>query len=82
MVLLNKLLVRSQIIIPNKGKTSNWPTYIPTLKKSNENKSASLLTPISFKAPANPSPCSKPNPNATTHGVDSYLCFSLTYKAK
>ena len=66
----------------NKGKTNNWPTSMPILKNSSENKRASLLIPMSFKAPANPSPWSKPNPNATTHGVDSYLCFSLTSKAK
>ena len=82
MFLLNKLVERSQTINPNKGKTNSWPASIPILKNSNENKSASLLTPISLRAPAKPSPWSKPNPKATTHGVDSYLCFSLTSRAK
>ena len=55
---------------------------IPILKKNNDKSILLLAIPISSKAPAKPSPWSKPKPNAIIHGVLIESLFRFISVAK
>ena len=70
------------IIIKGIGIKAICAISMPTLKKNNDKSILSLAIPISIRAPANPSPCSKPKPNAINQGVFKDPVLRLISDAK
>ena len=61
---------------------ASWPISIPILKKNNDKSILLLAIQISRKAPAIPSPWSKPKPNAINHDVLIETLFRFISVAK